>query len=233
MLNNVDIKNLVGDKRAKELKTNFPKAVSYTEHFYNEDVFAYDFEANDTTLTKTSKSADGMHACHIRRHIFESEAEAKAFGREKIESAFAKQRREANSDNAGTFEPTWFDSEEDASAFFEEFLLTSTHIKQLAELERWAKNKGMGENDRCAITVPFNKVTGHGMAGGTRYTDLFECHAIRFVAEYTVYAANGAFAFYDAYPCYTMEDRMVIDRAKAEWRREKAARKNANSARAK
>lgn len=217
-----NIKNLIGEKRAVEFKAAFPKTAMYVENFYDEDAFVFDFDANDTTLTKTARAADGMHSCHIRRHLFATLDDAKTFGREKIESAFAKQRRDANADASGTFEPTWFDDEESASAFFEEFLLTSAHTEQLIQLENWAKNKGMGNNDRFAIVVPFNKVTGHGMAGGTRYTDLFECHAIRFVAEYTVYAANGVFAFYDAYPCYSREDRVVIDSAKAAWRKEKA-----------
>ena len=220
-----NLKNLVGERRAEALRKSFPCVSSYIENNYDEENYTFDFDSNDSTPTV---SVDGDHYCHIRRHIFKCLEEAKAFGREKIEEAFASQRRDSGASYTGTFEPTWFDSEEDASALLEEFLLSSAHTKELAHLEAWAGDKDVNKDRRSrrfSVVVEFKSVTGHGMAGGTDYSRLFECHAVNFVAEYTMFAGKGNFAFYDAYPCYTRDDRAVIDAAKTAWRAVKAARK--------
>lgn len=225
MKNMIELKNIIGEKRAADLKSLFPKCMQYVENYYcideEKDVYEFNLEKNDNVYTKSSVNdyAD-KHMCHILTHINPS----KQWAIDKIKTMF-DYKKGLTDDRNGTFEPTWFTSRESFSLLLEELFISSKNRDKLVELERWLNDRDIyyydRRNNRFCFNVEFNKVTGYGIVANTDYDTLFECHAVRFVCEYTISHEDGEFVFYDAYPVYTAKDRVTINNARAEFRRRK------------
>lgn len=171
-----------------------------------------DFEKIENISTRCADTYE-EHYPHTLIHIEQGELfpeSRKKWGIKKITDACNKEKN-------GCFTPSWFISKETASDYLF-YILLNSKLEEYKKLSHWIDDRDLNYNNRkksrLSFSIEYNEITGYAMAIGTNYDkDIFPCHKVTYVFEYTTSHNDGEFNLYDMYPSLSKADENLIRQA--------------------